>query len=59
MDFNDFLKEALEPDVNLRQGQKLMINLHSVRKDLYGKLFNGSLEGKTFSWVLYDCFYED
>ena len=56
MDFNDFLKEALEPDLNLRQGQKLMINLHSVRNDLYGKIFSGSLDGKTF---LYNCFYED
>jgi hypothetical protein len=51
MNLQDFLNEALEPDPDLRKGQKIVALLHNARPDLYDRLLNDR--------DAVDCYYDD
>lgn len=56
--FKKFLKAALEPVPHLRAGQKLILNLHDERPDLYDRILCDPLDAED-SAARYDCFYDD
>lgn len=58
MSLEEFLELSLEPEMHLRQGQKLMLSLHEHRSDLYDRILNDSVD-RFSSGALRDCFYDD